>query len=475
MHARKHWAGRATAVLAVAVLMLGGSVAPARADLQGEMNRLFDGLANTTNPGAFSTARRGVLAGGSVYARVPIVDDRLVSFVPPSFEAGCGGIDFFAGSFSFINADQFVAMMKAVAANAAGYAFQIALSNMCESCMGAIETLQKKVQELNQFFGNSCQLAQGIVNDAASAMDLKRVNDASLINTVHGIGDVFESFWTGTTGENSESRAAAAAPEAYERWIQGNVVWRALKRQEAQTWFALGDNALLEVAMNITGSVIVGELVEDEAERGEAPIQSRVRPRPELLEAMIEGGEVTILGCGDGYGPDACRELVSKTVTIDGFKQRLVEVLLGTPGENPGALLKIARDLGELDDTEQVVVNMLKDGTGGLALRLAQLGELPAWIFVRQAAPQLALELSETVIRGLLDAVAGAIASSSEAHVPEVREMVRESSRRIDSQVHVLQVKYGNSADIVRSYRELMDALPTATVAQEEAAATPAM
>ena len=98
--------------------------------------------------------------------------ERLASLVPPSFEAGCGGIDFFAGSFSFINADQFVALMKATAANAAGYAFQVAMSAMCETCMAAIETLQKKVQELNQYFGNSCQLAQSLSEKELSGISL---------------------------------------------------------------------------------------------------------------------------------------------------------------------------------------------------------------------------------------------------------------------------------------------------------------
>ncbi len=54
--------------------------------------------------------------------------------VPPSFSAGCGGIDLFGGSFSFINMNQFVDLMRAVASNAAGYAFQLAINAMCPDC-----------------------------------------------------------------------------------------------------------------------------------------------------------------------------------------------------------------------------------------------------------------------------------------------------------------------------------------------------
>ena len=129
-----------------------------QASLQQEMNQLFGSMTNTTAPGVFESQRRGVISGGSVVVRNRIMNENLVSMVPPSFQAGCGGIDMFAGSLSFINADQFVQLLRSVAANAKGYAFQLALSAMCEKCSQHMETLQKKIQQLNEYFGNSCQM-----------------------------------------------------------------------------------------------------------------------------------------------------------------------------------------------------------------------------------------------------------------------------------------------------------------------------
>ncbi len=131
-----------------------------QASLQLEMNQLFGSMTNTTAPGVFESQRRGVISGGSVVVRNRIMIENLVSMVPPSFQAGCGGIDMFAGSLSFVNADQFVRLLRSVAANAKGYAFQLALSAMCEKCSQHMETLQKKIQQLNEYFGNSCQMAQ---------------------------------------------------------------------------------------------------------------------------------------------------------------------------------------------------------------------------------------------------------------------------------------------------------------------------
>ena len=113
---------RSTAALAAAVLL--GSSASQAGPLQAQMDQVFNSMTNVTAPGVYETQRRGVLTAGSVYVRNKIVDTQIAAFAPPSWKAGCGGIDFFAGSFSFINADQFVQLLRSVASNAVGYAFK---------------------------------------------------------------------------------------------------------------------------------------------------------------------------------------------------------------------------------------------------------------------------------------------------------------------------------------------------------------
>ena len=100
----------------------------ANATMQEKMNKLFGDMSNTTSPGQFNTQRRGVLSGGSMMVRSPVVDTTLINISLPHASGGCGGMDMFAGSVSFINADQFIALLRAIAANAKGYAFQIAMN-----------------------------------------------------------------------------------------------------------------------------------------------------------------------------------------------------------------------------------------------------------------------------------------------------------------------------------------------------------
>ena len=175
------------------------------------MSNLFDTMLNYTAPTAHLGQRRGVLTGGSVNARNRIMNESLWHFVPPSFNAGCGGIDLFAGSFSFISAEQFQTLLRAIAANAAGYAFEVALGAMCKECLETMETLQKKIQALNQGFANSCQLAKGLVNDVADAFDMKHKDNTSLLGMVKGLGDVFETR-SSTGGSDSPSVTPTSSP-----------------------------------------------------------------------------------------------------------------------------------------------------------------------------------------------------------------------------------------------------------------------
>ena len=71
--------------------------------LQSELNELFGNMSNYTQPGVYESTRRGVLAGGGAQIRSRRMNIQLIAFEPPNIKAGCGGIDIFLGSFSYIN------------------------------------------------------------------------------------------------------------------------------------------------------------------------------------------------------------------------------------------------------------------------------------------------------------------------------------------------------------------------------------
>jgi len=154
--------GASIAVLAAANLM----AAPVAADVGNELTTFFDDMgaaANVTGPTAYQGQSAGYYTGGGVWTRFPQRAVNPVNLQLPSVNAGCGGIDIFSGSFSFIDSDEMVAMLKSVANNALGFAFQLAIKSISPQISQTIEEFAQKVQQMNQFNMNSCEMAQGLV------------------------------------------------------------------------------------------------------------------------------------------------------------------------------------------------------------------------------------------------------------------------------------------------------------------------
>ena len=78
----------------------------ASATVSQDLDNFFNGIgltSNTTNPAAFESQAAGFFGGGSLYARNQVRQYQLVQLDLPSYRAGCGGIDLFTGSLSFLS------------------------------------------------------------------------------------------------------------------------------------------------------------------------------------------------------------------------------------------------------------------------------------------------------------------------------------------------------------------------------------
>ncbi len=155
---------RPIAAAATAVALTLVVAPPARADVLSEMNRFWQGAAvNTTGPTAFQGQASGHWTLGNLYLRSPVRSEQIASVSLPSFRAGCGGIDAFAGPFSFINSDQLVAFARAVAQNAVGFAFELALETISPVIAETMAKLRALAQWVNSQNLNSCETAQALV------------------------------------------------------------------------------------------------------------------------------------------------------------------------------------------------------------------------------------------------------------------------------------------------------------------------
>ena len=109
-----------TAAAVTAMTLL---IQPAAADVASDMDSFYasvGGGSSFSGAALYQGQSANYFSGGGFSARAPIRNFNLASVQAPSIRAGCGGIDLYAGGFSFINATQLITMLKNIGSSALG-------------------------------------------------------------------------------------------------------------------------------------------------------------------------------------------------------------------------------------------------------------------------------------------------------------------------------------------------------------------
>lgn len=223
------------------------------------MQQLFDSVgaqANVTNPAILQGQTMNLYTGGSLFMRMPQKTYNLVTVTPPSWSAGCGGINLYTGGFSYVNKAEFVAMLRNIGSNALGYSFKLAIQNLCPTCDNVMQALQATAQSINRASIDSCQAAEGIVNAAAPAAWTQGQQNAAKnwgvnMNMFSDAADAWSQVMNNQgKASNVLSQAASSNQAADDSIPSGNVVWKALKKLNG-----IDDNYRM-VIMSMVGTVI---------------------------------------------------------------------------------------------------------------------------------------------------------------------------------------------------------------------------
>jgi conjugative transfer pilus assembly protein TraH len=249
---------KAIATIAAASLI----IAPVSANVGDSMDRFMDdmgGAANITGPTAFEGQSAGYYSLGNVWTRFPQKTTNIANLQLPSAKAGCGGIDIFAGSFSFINASEIVAMLKAVANNAVGFAFSLAIDTVCPECSKIMQEFSQKAQLMNNLNINSCEMAQGLVGGIWPKGDLA---DKAICEAIGNSEGVFTDYAAakhgcGTKGQRDSTNAGAGADYAdVHPGVARNYTWHILKKSAFFNPGGTFNRELAEYAMTLIGTII---------------------------------------------------------------------------------------------------------------------------------------------------------------------------------------------------------------------------
>lgn len=311
-----------------ALLVLAIAPTAFASSINDKMDDAFNSLINTTDPSAYDTARRGVLSGGQIYIKVPTKRANLLSATAPSISAGCGGIDLYGGSFSFINKDQFIQTFQAVGANALGYGVKLAIQAACTSCEQVMTSLEKTMQAINKMNIDSCQMAEGLVTAGVDFATGKQA-DVSAKNMGVNTGlldDLNEAWaWIGTEGTSVTNEVKASNPDEYKEKITGNVAWRAFKKGDIESVYS-ADDEFLELMMTITGAVVISD---PSSTADSLPKSTVFKGHGVKLADLVNGGEYIIYEC-DTTTTDGCLNppiQPNKTISDVGLHKRIYDAL----------------------------------------------------------------------------------------------------------------------------------------------------
>lgn len=249
--------------LAVYVLVTPIALMPvhANAGLKEAMNEIF--ASTSTNPQAFQTQRLRGIYGGSMTLRPVGKPISIAQFAAPSIDAGCGGIDLFFGSFSYINGEQFEQLLRSIASAAVGYAVKAAIGSMCNPCAAIIEALEEGIRQLNSLAKNTCAIGKQIADrDIDGLIERGRKIGTAIATAYNRKADQVAAENDSMAKKNSEvATGGGGSAGADDNSAVGNIVFKAA--EEAYNNGAnplkvfLSNKQAIEVVMALYGTQIV--------------------------------------------------------------------------------------------------------------------------------------------------------------------------------------------------------------------------
>lgn len=389
----------------------------ATANLEQNMQEFWNSINSSVSSNS-ATAFQGQTAGyyslGSMQMRNTQMSVQPVDIQLPSLRAGCGGIDLFSGSFSFINSSQLIALLKSIASNSIGYAFNLAMETLSPMIANNISKLQNVVDKVNQFNINSCELASTMVDGAVSY--LQNAGKLSCEGTANSKGISSDAI-SARNECMQDSRRSSINNQADEktRPVNINLVWKALRDNGYVGAFG---TETAEVFMNITGTIIV---IEDSS----GIKINRLNPllkNDDFIKGLLEGGNLQIYACQETTN---CLQTVTRNLYIKPAKSFLKQV------ENllTGIELKLRNEKNggdaSLTTAEKQLIQLLRFPAFRILQTSVATSGMGAGTFnAHNLAEVAALEILNNYAEQVLDIVSNSLRSLLTYNTPDIQQII---------------------------------------------------
>lgn len=288
---------RALISLAIGMLPIIGNASGVADDMQNFFNA-SGYSSNITNADVWKNQAAGYVGGGSMYVRNAVKTYQLIRLDLPSYRAGCGGIDLFTGSFSFISADRLVELGKQIMTNSGSYAVDLMLRTTVPEILENKNYLQDLMNKVNSTNINSCNASKALVGGLWP-------------KTTESQREICRDIKLGDPGFASDYARAKQDCDNYEKRIETlkhaekdkdyksqvlmnkNLVWDAIQAQPLLS----NDRELANFIMNLTGTIIFDA-------KGNPTIVPSIADSHQLIKAFIGDGagdvEIQIQKCKEG-------------------------------------------------------------------------------------------------------------------------------------------------------------------------------
>ena len=252
------------------------------------------GAANYTHPRAFLGQQAGYITGGSLILRTKPRSTNIARLTLPRVRAGCGGIDMYMGSFSFLSADELIALMEAIMQNAPGFAFELALESLSPAIQETVNNLRDLAQKINNMNINSCEQSQALVASLWPQMDNASQHICKTVGVESGIfADIARSRHGCGVQNQSQSTLNAATGELAEQVpVDVNYAWKAIKKNP----YLAANQRVAELMMTLSGTIVTRRDATDPDKLVHDPYPPKAFSQ-EMVAAFIEGGSLRLLQC----------------------------------------------------------------------------------------------------------------------------------------------------------------------------------
>ena len=274
----------------------------------GNFWRGHGGVYNVNKPGSFISQSGGYHTLGGVNSRAPVRSVNLGNIQLPSARAGCSGIDVFSGGFSHINSTQMTATLKAIASNAVGYAFKLALETLSPKLMDVLESVREQADQINRLNINSCEQAQQLVGSIWAKSEESTKTICADIGNSKGI---FSDYAASRHGCHGTARKSTLDQDPTRTYRNKNVAWTIIRKVAPFN----SDQQMAELAMTLTGTVIpISQANAAEYIIYKPPMGvETIGDKEGLWLTLMSGGKAKIYKCDE---PINCMTITTQEVTI---------------------------------------------------------------------------------------------------------------------------------------------------------------